>query len=405
MQNISQLKNCTACGACVNACPTNSVVLVPDDHGFLYPQIDKNECISCKRCVNACPTITPPSASVNNSPVFAAFSNNTTERKTSSSGGVFMSIAKQVIQQGGVVFGAQFDEDYNVEHAYAINLDELERFRRSKYVQSKIGKTYLKVREFLREGKVVLFSGTPCQIAGLKRFLKKPYTNLLTIDFICHGVPSSKVWQKFLLERKLSLMEKYDVHDLSVIKIQEINFRDKINSWRQFNLSLTFNIEGVGEVRLSEPIWENDYMLSFLNDYANRPSCFECKFRSGKGGSDLTMADFWGVENCIGTKDYAGEQGTSLLILHNDRLRNLLKNINMQEVVLEDAVRGNIAYYQDWQKPMAHDYFFRMLRKNSVGQALTIAQEAERKLEKYREKAKTRVKYKIKYKFLKYLYS
>lgn len=406
MIKIINKPECSGCMACVNACPKQCIFAQKDDQGFLYPKVKEENCIDCHICERVCPIGNSTTSILRRSATaYAAYNTNATERQQSSSGGIFMEISKQVIRQCGIVFGARFDEHWNVEHSYAQTEDEAEQFRRSKYIQSNIKNTYTDAKAFLNEGKTVLFSGTPCQIAGLKRFLGKEYDNLLTIDFICHGVPSATVWQKYLQEQKERLANKYKLNDISEIKILSINFRDKSSSWRQYNLKITFNITGIGDVIITEPVWENDYMLAFLNDYANRPSCFKCQFRNGKANSDLTIADFWGIENCIESLEFAGEQGTSLLILNNDRLRHYLTDVMLQEVPLEKAISGNIAYTKDWPKPLTHDYFFHKLKSKSVNNSLKKAQEAERKLLKYKDKAQKKFRYKIKYTILKLFYT
>lgn len=213
-----------------------------DEEGFLYPAIDQSICIDCGLCEQVCPIINP------NEPeqplqVFAAKNRNESQRLRSSSGGIFILLAEYIIKQGGVVFGARFDENWEVEHAYAETLEDLEPLMRSKYVQSRIGNTYKVAEQFLKQGRQVMFVGTSCQIAGLKKFLRKEYENLLAVDFICHGVPSPGVWRRYLEEIKShrSVAVGGDTTLSSSLKfmpvISDINFREKQlggYSWKKY---------------------------------------------------------------------------------------------------------------------------------------------------------------------------
>jgi len=190
---------CTGCGACYSICPVHCISMQEDPEGFLYPVIEKEKCTSCKKCENVCPAIVQGNERKPLS-VYAAKNLNEEIRRQSSSGGIFTLIAESIIQKGGVVFGARFNGNWEVVHDYTETEEGLAAFRGSKYVQSRIGDTYLKAKDFLLAGRKVLFSGTPCQIAGLKAFLQKDYDNLLTVDLICHGVPSPLVWKRYLDE-------------------------------------------------------------------------------------------------------------------------------------------------------------------------------------------------------------
>lgn len=201
MIHIIDKSKCCGCNACVQRCPKQCIAMQVDEEGFLYPVVDQSVCIDCGLCEKVCPVINlnEPRQPLQ---VLAAKNRNEEQRLRSSSGGIFILLAEHIIKQGGVVFGARFDKNWEVEHAYAETLEELEPLMRSKYVQSRIGNTYKEAEQFLKQGRQVLFVGTPCLIAGLKKFLRKEYENLLAVDFICHGVPSPGVWRRYLEEIK-----------------------------------------------------------------------------------------------------------------------------------------------------------------------------------------------------------
>lgn len=197
MINIIDKKKCSGCSACYNICPRQCIAMDEDSNGFLYPSVDFSRCIDCHLCEKVCPFFY---SSNERFPLltYAAKNSNEKVRINSSSGGIFSSLAKRIILDGGIVYGARFDKDWNVVHASAETLEELVLFRGSKYLQSDIGKIYIDVRENLNNGRMVLFSGTSCQIAGLKKYLRRDYLNLISVEILCHGVPSPLVWKKYL---------------------------------------------------------------------------------------------------------------------------------------------------------------------------------------------------------------
>ena len=230
MINIEDKKQCCGCSACVQRCPKQCIVMKEDEEGFLYPVADKDVCIDCNLCEQVCPVLRQREE---REPldVYAAFNKNEEVRMQSSSGGVFTALAESIIKEGGVVFGARFNEDWEVVHDYVETVEGLSAFRGSKYVQSRIGCTFSQAEQFLKQGRKVLFSGTPCQIAGLKLFLRKEYENLLSVDFICHGVPSPGVWRQYLNEfialmgnKKNSVFSPSKPMVLNSIRSEEIQF-------------------------------------------------------------------------------------------------------------------------------------------------------------------------------------
>ena len=233
MIKIQNKKKCCGCSACASVCPKSCIAMVCDDEGFLYPSVDESVCINCHLCEKVCPLLKP--ARFNNiNKVYAAVSADSEVRKKSSSGGVFTELAKYVISQGGCVFGAAFADDWSVEHRMVEDVENLSKLRKSKYVQSRIGNTYRKAKSKLLQGQIVLFAGTSCQIAGLKHFLQKDYDNLIAVEILCHGVPSSKVWRMYLKEYLHG--KGYDIKDVC-----ELSFRNKVKGMTEYKLSIMMN--------------------------------------------------------------------------------------------------------------------------------------------------------------------
>lgn len=290
MIEIKDKKDCCGCHACASICAHRAITMQADAEGFLYPVVNKDACTDCGLCEQVCPVINQSSPTLPLK-VYAAQSYDEDLRRQSSSGGIFTLLAEAVIREGGVVFGAKFDKEWNVIHAWTEAIDGLAAFRGSKYVQSTIGNTYKEAKDFLLQGRKVLFTGTPCQIAGLKRFLRKDYDNLLTADVICHGVPSPLVWQKYLDEMRAKG------------EITAISFRDKTHGWAQYAFRLSYIPTGATtttnskEQTLLLPRSENIFMRGFLSDLYLRPSCHACPARSGKSSSDITLGDFWGIQH------------------------------------------------------------------------------------------------------------
>lgn len=320
--NIPQLVDhdlCTGCGVCVNSCPSHSIIMKEDAEGFLQPHIYIDSCINCGKCERSCPIISPITKNDELETLcYAAINKNDIVRKQSSSGGVFFLLAKNIIQKGGVVFGARFDEEWNVVHGFAENLHDVKALMGSKYVQSNIGTSFLDVQCSLQEDRWVLFSGTPCQVVGLKKFLGKDYSKLLLVDMICHGVPSPGVWRKYLRE----ICQKDNILGVS--------FRDKRNGWKNYHMHI------IGEkLVVCQHHNENLYMRGFLNNLFLRRSCYDCQYKTIHRHSDITLADFWGVEQIAPSMN--DDMGTSLAFIHSvkgQEFFTVIKNqlsINQQE--------------------------------------------------------------------------
>ena len=348
MIKITDKKNCTGCYACLNTCPQSCIIMKDDFEGFWYPVVDYNKCINCGLCENVCPVM--HKTQENNEPrAYACINKNEIVRLKSSSGGIFTLVAEHVINNDGVVFGASFHKDFTVVHSYVETKEDLEKFRGSKYVQSKIGDAYKQAEQFLRDGRQVLFSGTPCQIAGLKSFLQREYDNLLCIDIVCHGVPSPKVWERYI---------SYHENRIGA-SVKRIAFRRKDKGWKRFSVSLLFN----NDTEYLETFDKDLFMQAFLKNICLRPSCYACNFKTLYRQSDITLADFWGIENLLPEMD--DDKGTSLVFINSARGESVFKRIKdkilYKEVDINKAVEYNLSAIKSVEKNPKRDKFFKEL--------------------------------------------
>lgn len=305
MIQITDKKNCCGCWACEQICPMHCITMEMDNEGFSYPIVDTKTCTNCGLCVKVCPVIHQQKSIASKPKSYACVNNDKIIREKSSSGGMFSLFAKSVIDNGGVVFGARFENDWSVTHDYTESIEGLEVFRGSKYVESKIGDNYIKAKRFLEQGRKVLFSGTPCQIAGLNSFLRKRYENLILIDIVCHSIPSSKIWKMYLDELRESNITNTEFKNLDLtnninqINFSNISFRNKTNGWKEYSILVERKITediSLKKFNLLETKTQNLYMKGFLQNLYTRPSCTKCPARKYTSGSDIQIADFWGVE-------------------------------------------------------------------------------------------------------------
>jgi len=340
-------ESCCGCGACSQICPQGCISMQEDEEGFLYPLVNQNQCVQCGLCLSVCP-FHNPREEVEPKSAFAAIAEDEQIRKESSSGGVFSLIARQILDEGGVVFGAMFDNQWNVVHGSIESVEDIGKLRGSKYVQSVIRNSFVLVKEFLENGRSVLFSGTPCQIAGLKHFLGKEYEKLLTVDVVCHGTPSPKVWRWYLKK-----LEK-DQH----LSISTISFRNKDNGWLRYNMVVGFSDSGIIEKK-SFYHRDNPYMIAFLDNLSIRPSCNMCKAKSGSSHSDITLADFWNVDKMLEGID--DDRGVSLVMANTTKglvALKSLKNGSFQSVDFKQAIQYNQAWGVSCPKNPNRDRFF-----------------------------------------------
>ncbi len=316
--------DCSGCEACANICPKNAIEMTRDAEGFAYPKINPDLCIKCGRCDATCPALNFEKK-INTAfpPTFVATYQDDKVLRHSSSGGVFTALSEIILRDGGIVFGAGFDKNWHVVHTSAKNLDDLENLRGFKYVQSKIGDVYRQVKDALKDKKV-LFSGTPCQCAGLKHFLGSDNDNLLTVEIICHGTPSPAVWENYIGE----LGRRNE--------IAHVNFRSKRKGWGS-DIEINYFDRGRYFIQNSK----NLYGKLFLSGLSERPSCQSCKFKIPNTQADLTIGDAWGI------KDFAPEmfdnRGVSVVFIHTVKGKTFFEQTNLktQQVKFVNTLKKN----------------------------------------------------------------
>lgn len=322
-------KECTGCRTCEKICPKHAINMKENEEGFLIPKIDKKKCINCGKCLNICPQLNNVDINIENQKAFAATLKNQEVLMKSSSGGVFSSIAENCLKNNGKVYGAIFDNEFNVIHVGINNLNELDKLRGSKYVQSNTLDTYNEVKQDLINNIKVIYSGTPCQIAGLKKFLNKDYDNLLTIDLVCHGVPSPKIFNKYkdYLERKFSS------------KIKTFSFRDKEKRGWGVNLKISFeNGKELRKFGFLDP-----YYKTFLEGALFRNCCYNCKYANTNRVGDITLADFWGLLSEY--PEFYNKNGVSAVIINSKKgfkaFNNIKENLEFIGVELNKIKKHN----------------------------------------------------------------
>ncbi len=355
MKNISELltDECCGCEACANSCPKSAITMKSNSEGFLFPDIDNNKCINCSICVKSCPTLNLSilQQKQNNKPeAFAAFDKDTNIRKNSSSGGLFTAFAELFLNDGGYVCGAAFDAHSHLRHIITNKKEDLIKLRGSKYVQSEIGNCFSEIKKLLDKEIPILFCGTPCQTAGLKAFLKKDYPQLLLLDIICHGVPSPKVFEKYIKEITSGKMT------------DDIQFRNKENGWK--NSAFVVHAENT---LLKTPLVKETFIQNYMAHLFTRKSCKDCKFAVLPRCSDITIGDFWGIERCHKKMDDG--LGTSAVILNNQKgkkfFKRIQKRLKIQKTDIKNISKGNPNYLGKNIFHINRDIFMENLNKHN----------------------------------------
>ena len=331
--NLASREMCTGCSACAESCAFQCLKMKEDKYGFSYPRLSESQkCIGCRSCERACPILSGGYTLKDKPVVYAAYTNNEEIRNCSSSGGIFTEIAKYVINNNGSVCGAVFDDQYNVKHVIVTDTQQLSSLRRAKYAESKLNNVFTEIKQQLLLGKLILFAGTPCQVAGLKSYLKEDFQNLICIDFVCRGIPAPEAWKKYIRYRA-----KKDAWGKNPV---EINMRSKKTGWSKYQYSVQFIYDNKEYFSVSR---RDPFMKALVDGTLIRDSCTNCLFKGMNRASDITLGDFWGIWNINPAMD--DNRGTSVLLINTekgcqifDRIKN---NISYHEERIEDVCKYN----------------------------------------------------------------
>lgn len=386
MIDIKEKRNCCGCNACYDVCPKDAITLSTDIEGFWYPRVDIDKCINCGLCERTCPQLHIETLKKNDFeyPVcFAAIHKNIEVRFGSTTGGLFSALAEQMYREGGYVGGAIYNKDFSVSHFISNNPSDLTLLRQSKYSQSQTCGIYKEVKRLLVAGEKVLICGTPCQMAALRRFLNKDYENLIIVDFICKSITSPKFYAKYLdyWERKVGS------------QLISFKFKDKEFGWR--SLVKRFDFKN-GKTMYSRAQDNDLYSMAYHGNIVSRPSCYSCQFKGFPRMSDITIADFWGVEKYTYLKDIDDNAGTSAVMCNSSKglaFYKKLKNITSLETTIEKILPGNPALLYEQKMPvMNRDAFFRDLDRKAIEEVVPHYFSFHEKERRFKTQFKKKVK-------------
>lgn len=355
--NITRKEDCVGCGACLDCCPKDAIYWETDSEGFDYARVDPAKCIDCSLCLRVCPLLNADRLNATNRdfgrPVaLASYNTDADIRMASTSGGIFSALAEKVLDEGGFIGGAVWTEDFGACHILSDRREDLARIRGSKYFQSDATGIYKAVREALKTGRKVLICGTPCQMAGLRSFLRKDYDNLIIVDFVCGNINSPKLFRKYVE----SLEQRYGARMTSYHPKNK-----EYGGWHNFAFKATFE-NGAVYVRNRT---DDPFTKCFIGTHVgSRPCCFECKFKQLPRVADLTIADFWGIEDV--DKSWDSPMGTSLVLVNNDKGRRMYESlgdaVQSKEMPLEGAIKGNLHLIRNSRPvPIDREEFYRIL--------------------------------------------
>lgn len=354
-------EKCTGCSACANICSTDALSMKPDKDGFIIPVLNTDLCTECGKCTDTCPVLKYASDNSKTPSLFAVRANDDI-RAASSSGGMFTVIAEYILSQKGVVCGAAFDKNMSLNHIFIKDIEELDKLRGSKYLQSNIGQAYREVKKYLDKNIPVLFTGTPCQVAALKNYLGKNYDNFLTIDLLCHGVPSETVFKKYLNEK---------FQNKTVV---DVRFRDKKFGWSAEHILVKFS-DGTEYHGTSKT---DPYLKAFLKSLDLRESCEECPFSEFPRQGDISLGDFWGITALDKTQN--DRKGTTLLYVNNEKGKKLLKQVSENlklkefsfgETVIKNRIKSHFKHAPDRYRLFKFMENNRISFENAVEKSLT----------------------------------
>lgn len=355
-KTICNSKYCVGCGLCEEICPVNAIKFEQNNEGFFYPKIDLKKCIECNKCRNNCPINKKNSKSKEfGKECYGARNKNVEEQKSSTSGGLFSIFARKVLSKKGVVYGA-YMKDFSVKHIRVDNINDLEKIRGSKYIQSNIKNVFKQVKEDLNNQKQVLFSGTPCQIGAIKAYLQKDYENLLTISVVCHGVMNEKIFKKYINELESDGKQ-----------VENFSFRTKENNWTISSVKIEYKDEEDAKITA---FTQDDLMSLFLSNSVLRESCYNCQFKEANNVADIILGDFWGIE--IVKPDFLDQKGVSCLIVNSEKGKQYIeKNKILNETInfkakIKDIVKYNPSLISSVK--MEHNRFetFNSIENNTI---------------------------------------
>ena len=352
MKRLADRKDCTGCFACLQKCEKQAIKKTLGNDGFYYPEIVNEICVNCGKCSQACPLINNEKEDNQYHSILAANSVNNNILEHSSSGGVFSELAEAVINLGGRVYGAAYQENFTIKHISITKISEIGKLQGAKYAQSDLQNSFVEIERYLQQGQVILFSGTPCQVGGLKAFLGKDYSNLICLDFICHGIPSPAVWDRYLDYRKNA--------DSDHSKISAIEMRSKVSGWVNYKYSSVYSYESGYYKTLKNG--EEPFMALFLQEKINRLSCSNCHFKL-KRYSDLTVGDCWGIWDI--QTELEIDKGVSLIIINTEKGKTLLDTIkqklNTADMNQYNFEKFNPAYIKSFSPDIDREYIIKRI--------------------------------------------
>lgn len=344
--DLCDIENCTGCEACYNVCPKNAISFKKNKYGFGYPVINDNKCINCGICNKSCPQINAINREKTKE-VYASLAIDDKVRNFSSSGGIFTLISEYILKNNGIVFGAALTENLTVKHIYVDKKEDLYKLRGSKYVQSNIGQTYKKAKDYLLDNRPVLFSGTPCQIAGIISFLGSIANHPLffTVDLLCHGVPSPKVFSKYITDTEKQ-------HNKV---IRNVTFKSKTPGWKNYGMIVYFNDE-------TKILNKRDYLNGFLSDFFLRESCYNCQYIGFDRVSDMTIGDYWGYKESNSKYIEDDDRGISAILINTQKGKKIFNRIKkrmaFEKRTFDDVKNGNQSLKYCCVKPKNYDEFW-----------------------------------------------
>lgn len=351
MNEITETKRCTGCTTCVNVCPKKAIKMTENKEGFLYPTINKEKCVDCGLCRKKCPiNCLNENKSINK--CYVGYDKNTDRiLDKASSGNIFELLANYILRNNGIVVGAAFNENNELRHIIINDVKDLRKLKGSKYLQSNLNDIISHMKN-IKDDKMILFVGTPCQVAAVKNVIKN--NNLFCIDIICHGVPSPKLFKKYIGELECEANDK----------IIDYNFRSKLTGWDSYSNTIEFKNKTKSMLRFNNP-----YMKLFLSNTCLRESCYNCKFKLGNKYSDITLGDFWGIKNYY--KDmYNDNNGVSAIIINTSNGEKLFKEIvdeiNYKECDLKEIITGNTSLTNSCQRPESRNDFFEEMDRLNI---------------------------------------